>query len=355
MRSSIFSSKTPAKAHIVLLLALCALFCLATEAVTEYFFGRVSHVESRRENEYRRAMAVRSGKPQGKLSVLVAGNSLLLHGVDFPELQRELGSEVELHRVVFEDTSYLDWFYGLNHIFRQGARPDVVVLLLSPLQFTDDESVGDYGARMLVDHRDILSYARDVGADRNRTSVLALDNLSFFFGTRTEIRTWILGKLLPDLPRLTHYFRGNSEPPAYSVPVEVARKRLARLRETCNRYGAVFLLTIPPTREDSPADARAVERAGASQGVPVLVPVGEGILPASDFADLVHLNAEGAAHFTPLLADGLRHVVLERIAAAGQNTPGSLQNSASLHLTAREAQEKQAHTLGAHTESADPR
>lgn len=342
----------PTKAHIALVLALCALFCLAAEAVSGYFFGRVSRVESRREAEYRIAMALRSSKPQGKISVLVAGNSLLLHGVDFPQLQRELGPEVELHRLVFEDTSYLDWFYGLNHIFRQGARPDVVVLLLSPVQFTDDQSVGDYGARMLVDRRDILSYAREVGADRNRTSVLVLDNLSFFFGTRAEFRTWILGKLLPDLPRLTRYFRGNSDPPAYNVPVDIATQRLARLRETCSRYGAAFLLTIPPTREDSPADARAVQRAGASQGVPVLVPVDEGILPSTDYADLVHLNAQGAAHFTPLLAEKLRHAVLEPLAAG---TPGSLQHSASLHLTAREAQEKQADSQAAHTQSADPR
>jgi hypothetical protein len=337
MRLSIFSSKTPTKAHIVLVLALCALFCLTAEAVTGYFFGRVSRIESRREGEYRMAMMVRSGKPQRKLSVLLAGNSLLLHGVDFPELQSELGPEVQLYRVVFEGTSYLDWFYGLNHIFRQGARPDVVVLLLSPVQFTDDESVGDYGARMLVDHRDILSYARDVGADRNRTSVLALDNLSFFFGARAEIRTWILGKLLPDLPRLTNYFRGNSDSAAYTVPLEVATSRLAQLRATCGRYGAAFLLTIPPTREDSPAEARAVELAGASQGVPVLVPVGEGVLPKSDYADLVHLNPQGAARFTRLFAGRLRQFVRGSVAA--QATAGPvLVDSASVRVIAKEKQ-----------------
>jgi hypothetical protein len=337
MRSSIFSSEKPVKAHIVLVLALCALFCLSVEVVTAYFFGRVSRIESRREGEYRQAMAVRSGKPRGKLSVLVAGNSLLLHGVDFPELQRELGPEVELHRVVFEDTSYLDWFYGLNHIFRQGARPDVVVLLLSPVQLTDDTTEGDYGAHMLVDHRDILSYARDVGADRNRTSVLALDNLSFFFGTRTEVRTWILGKLLPDLPRLTRYFRGNSDAPAYSVPVEVATSRLARLRATCGRYGAAFVLTVPPTRTDSPADTRVVETAGASLGVPVLVPVDEGVLPQSDYADLVHLNPHGAARFTPLFAGRLRQFVSGGMTAQAA-TASATQPSASLRVTARETE-----------------
>lgn len=337
MRSSIFSSEKPVKAHIVLVLALCALFCLSVEVVTGYFFGRVSRIESRREGEYRQAMAVRSGKPRGKLSVLVAGNSLLLHGVDFPELQRELGPEVELHRVVFEDTSYLDWFYGLNHIFRRGARPDVVVLLLSPVQLTDDATEGDYGAHMLVDHRDILAYARDVGADRNRTSVLALDNLSFFFGTRAEVRTWILGKLLPDLPRLTRYFRGNSDAPAYSIPVEVATSRLARLRATCGRYGAAFVLTVPPTRTDSPADTRVVKTAGASLGVPVLVPVDEGVLPQSDYADLVHLNPHGAARFTPLFAGRLRPFVSGGITAQAAAAP-AVEPSASLRVTARETE-----------------
>src|SRR5690348_13604842 len=104
MPSSISSSKTPTKADIVLVLLACAFFCLLTEAVTACFFGRISRIESRREGEYRMAMAVRSGKPRGKISVLVAGNSLLLNGVDFPTLQQEIGPRVELQRVVFEDT-----------------------------------------------------------------------------------------------------------------------------------------------------------------------------------------------------------------------------------------------------------
>ena len=331
MRSSIFSSKTPTKAHIVLVLAVCALFCLTTESVTEFFFGRVSRIEARREGEYRSAMAVRSDRPAGRISVLVIGNSLLLHGVDFPQLQQEMGPEVELHRVVFEDTSYVDWLYGLNHMFRQGARPDVVVQLLSPVQLTSDATVGDYGAHMLVDHRDILSFARDVGADRNRTSVLALDNVSFFFGARAQIRTWILGKILPDLPRLTSLFHGKADP-VYRVPPDLARTRLGRLRAVCQHYGTTFVLTVPPTRQESDADIRAVEAAGSAQGVPVLVPVHLGVLPVSDYSDFIHLNSQGAARFTPLFADSLRQVVLTSVAAASPVTTPSWQRAASLHV-----------------------
>lgn len=131
MRLSTFNSKVPTKAHIVLLLALCAVFCASVELVTAHYFGRVSRIEKRRETEYRDALAVRSARVRHKTSVLVAGNSLLLHGVDFPQLQQDIGEGIELHRTVFENTSFLDWYYGLQQIFNAGAQPDVTVLVLS--------------------------------------------------------------------------------------------------------------------------------------------------------------------------------------------------------------------------------
>lgn len=308
MRLFTSNSKAP-KAHIVLLLALCAAFGWSVEAVTAYFFGRVSHVEKRRESEYRAALSMRSAKLRGKLSVLVAGNSLLLNGVNFPSLQQEIGSEMELQRTVFENTSYFDWYYGLRHMFRVGAQPDVVVLVLSPLQLTSEGSEGDYIAHMLVDHHDVLRFANALGADRNKTSVLALDNFSFFFGARAEIRTWILGKLLPDLPTLTHYFHQNStfDPPSSTIISDRAAERLRQLRNLCLQHGAEFLLVIPPARSDY--GASTVATAGANEGISVLIPMRDGSLPPSDYTDAFHLNPHGAMKFTPALASSLKQAM----------------------------------------------
>jgi len=288
-----------------LVLALCVLLCISVELVTTRYFVRVSRTEKRREAEYRAALAMRSAKGDNKLGVLLLGNSILLRGVDFPELQRDLGPDVQVTRTVFENTSFLDWFYGLRQFFRAGSRPDVVVLVLSPWQLVSDATDGDYAVQMLVDRRDLLRFAKETGADRNAISVMALAKASFFFGTRAEIRTWILNTILPDLPELTRYFRFDVSAKDDPHFTEIAAKRLNRLRELCAQYGATFVLVVPPAREDT--GLKAIVDAAAAQGVPALVPMR--VLPGSDYADLIHLNAHGAATFTPVLADSLRQTL----------------------------------------------
>jgi hypothetical protein len=134
-----------------------------------------------------------SASQRGRTSVLLAGNSLLLHGVDLPNLQRTVSPDLEVHKTVFENTGYLDSYYGLRRLFKGGSRPNLVVLVLSPSQLVSNWTDGDYSVKMLVDRRDLLSFASDLRADWNRMSVLALDNVSYFFGTRAETRSWILG------------------------------------------------------------------------------------------------------------------------------------------------------------------
>jgi hypothetical protein len=72
-------------------------------------------------------------------------------------------------------------------------------------------------------------------------------------------------------------------------------------------------------------------------GVPVLVPVDEGVLPQSDYADLVHLNPHGAARFTPLFAGRLRQFVSGATTAQAATAP-AMEPAASLRVTARETE-----------------
>jgi hypothetical protein len=320
MHSSISSSETPTKAHVATLLCLCLVLCLAVEVITVRLFPVVSKMERRHESEYRSALFVQSGKPRGTTSVLIAGNSLLLHGVEYPQLQQAMGSNVELRRVAIENTFYFDWYYGLRRIFHAGARPDVVVLVLNPAQLTSDAIDGDYSVHMMVDGRDLPDLGRNIGADRNRMSVLALDKMSFFFGDRAQIRSLILGRILPDLPKLTQSFHFTATVPAAEVVNQRAALRLSRLRQLCADHGVSLVLVLPPAMQDT--GANPVLQAAVSEHVPVLMPLAPGALPESDYSDAFHLNSLGVVKFTSLLADGLKNVMQHpAVQANGAMTP----------------------------------
>jgi|SRR5215471_14619247 len=306
MHLSTSNFKAPSLRHIWLLGLACVLVCAFIEAGTALEFGRISHIEQRREAEFQRAKDVRHSVRAA--SVLVVGNSLLLQGVDFPKLQQQTGPELSLYRVVVENTFYLDWYYGLRRIFASGARPDAIVLVLNPSQLTSPAIGGDYTAHFLVDTSDLLEFAKETGADRNQTSSLVLANLSFFYGTRAEIRTWVLGRILPDLPILTRNFHNAPKKPTADALRKLTTQRLERLRQLCQQYQSELVFVVPPSTEDVGADI--VTRAAASIGVDVLIPIAPGILPLSDYSDRFHLNANGASKFTPPLAAGLRRTIL---------------------------------------------
>lgn len=305
MPSSISNSRKATTRDVVLLLVVCALFSAFLELGSAFGFGRLSQMEHRRQTEYQNALATRSSKGRHGTSVLVVGNSLLLEGVDFPALQQDVGPAIDLRRMVVENTFYLDWYYGLRHIFRAGARPDVVVVVLNPTQISSSSFNGDYSAHLLVDRRDLWDFAKDTAADRNAMSSLALANLSFFYGTRTEIRTWILGNILPGLP---HLFHSTPTVPKAQAFAAVAAQRTAQLRDLCTQHGAELVIVLPPARLNTGADV--ILQAAAANGVKVLSPIAPGVLPSSDYSDNFHLNSSGAGKFTPALASGLRQVLV---------------------------------------------
>ena len=300
MHSSTSNSKTPQIRDIVLLLGACALFCVLLEGGTTFYFARVSKIENRRESEYQDAVAIRSARTHHAASVLVAGNSLLLEGVNFPQLLKAVSPELEPRRLVVENTFYLDWYYGLRRIFKMGAQPDIVVLMLNPIQLTAPAFNGDYSAHLLVDRGDLLEFAKNTGADRNETSTLAMANLSFFYGSRAEIRTWILGKLLPGVGNL---FRPPVGSQKSDVSEQLAAERLVRLRDLCSSHGSDLVIVLPPARLG--IGVTEVLQAASASGVKVLLPIAPGVLPASDYSDNFHLNGDGANRFTPVLATKL--------------------------------------------------
>jgi len=59
---------------------------------------------------------------------LLVGNSLLLYGVDLDRLHELTSGRMQIYPIFLEATGYYDWLYGLRRLFRQGSRPQVVVV-----------------------------------------------------------------------------------------------------------------------------------------------------------------------------------------------------------------------------------
>src|SRR5438552_6110208 len=112
-----------------LLLAGCAVVALGAEAAARIALDRISKIQHRTMDEYRLARAIGTESPGGRPSVLIVGNSLLDEGVRFERVRDGLRQEWDARRFVVENTSYYDWYYGLKRLFREGARPDIVIVV----------------------------------------------------------------------------------------------------------------------------------------------------------------------------------------------------------------------------------
>lgn len=289
---------------IVTLIALLALFCAGLEGLTRIAYTRISHIRSRVEAERTAAMRVGTSAA-GRHELLMVGNSLLKDDVDLPALKNALEPDVKITRFVVEDTTYWDWYYGLNKLLRGGARPETIVLVLSPRQLLSPAIQGDMFASVLMDRRDVLRVATTVGADRTTTSGLLLDTFSDFYGSRAEIRNFVLHAMLPKSEHLSFFLR----PPASRLAEDdgteaLAAERLRAIKELAEQHGAHFVLAVPPLMTNEAI--APVLRAATHEQTAVLVPLAPGALPASSYSDGFHLNGSGAAVFTNVLARDLR-------------------------------------------------
>jgi hypothetical protein len=82
-------------------------------------------------------------------------------------------------------------------------------------------------------------------------------------------------------------------------------ERLSAVNELCRANGSQFVLVIPPTDQKG---SDTISVVGKELGIPVLVPVADGVLDQSFYqADGFHLNEMGAQFFTLQLATELKH------------------------------------------------
>jgi len=302
----------------IAVIGLFVLVLLGAEILSRYAFPRISQIEGRiRRDEYQ-AMSIRAPAPGSPPTVLLAGNSLLLRGLDYPKIRTAMATEARVIRFGIENTEYLDWYYGLHHLFASGVRPPMVVLCLNMGQTVSSRTLGDYSARHLFGASDLLPVAHDAGMDATRTSGLILAHWSAFYASRATIRNFILNFTDPPYARAMHAIADNTVvplPPDDEL-IRRARKRLNSIQQLCDQYGVQLVLLIPPSlgrNNELLASAAGLEHVSVDYPLPL------GTMGPELFSDGTHLNAKGAAIFTDAIAGCLR----ARLGKGGLPRPGS--------------------------------
>ena len=302
MPSSISNSRHPAFTHAKVFFVICLALIVSFEFLSSYLLKHHSETYARVCRQYADALQVRPARPGEPESVLMVGNSLLLEGIDVDRLQKLTSSQLSIHPIFLEATGYYDWLYALRRLFREGSRPDVVVLGVGVRSFLSNGVRQDYAPLMFFDLKDAANVAHDLKFDNTETSNLLLAHSSVFWDTRSVIRMQILRHTVPHCRQLFLLLKPQ---PAIPPPPEfaaIANPRLERLQQVCASYGAKLIILVPPT----PSSEDAVHQmilASRKVGVKTLVPVDPAVLSVHYYQpDEIHLNSEGAAIFTVALA-----------------------------------------------------
>jgi len=305
MRSSVFDSKSLALAYAKALAGICAILIIAVEISSIYLLKHHSVTYARVSRQYDEAVKMRPAGPGEPPCVLMVGNSLLLHGVELNRLRALTSGSMRIYPVFLEATGYYDWLYGLQRLFRQGARPQVVVVGVGVNYFLKNGVRQDYAPMLFLDARDTLAVASDLHLDRTATSNLLLAHSSTFWDTRSAIRTQVLSHVVPHVEDLFLLVNAKPAIPEGREFEEITIPRLQRLRELCEAHGAKLILLVPPTLSSESAVSQMAD-AARTAGVDISVPIDPAALSAKFYRpDGMHLNPEGAVLFTSALARDL--------------------------------------------------
>jgi hypothetical protein len=305
MRSSISGFKSRALTYAVALAGICAILIVVLEISSAYLLRHHSITYARISRQYDEAVKLRPAGPGDPPSVLMVGNSLLLHGVELDRLEALTSARMRIYPIFLEATGYYDWLYALRRLFRHGARPQVVVVGVGVNYFLENGVRQDYAPMLFFDARDTLAVASDLHLDRTAASNLLFSHSSTFWDTRSPIRTQILSYLVPHVEDLFLLVNTRPTVPQSREFEAIAVPRLRRLRELCEAHGAKFILLVPPTLSSESAVSE-MAYAAHTAGVDVSVPIDPAELSAKFYQrDGMHLNSDGALLFTSALAKDL--------------------------------------------------
>jgi len=296
----------PTSAHIgivVLLAGLVGIF-VALETGSSWALRHLSRTERRITTELNAARHIPPRAADGRPTVLLVGNSLLIEGVQMDGLQQGLASEYAVSRYAIERTAYYDWYFGLSRLLEEGSRPSMIVMILAPDQVSSNLTLGESFAYREVSTHDLPKMVQETHLDKNVASSYMLAHWSRWQANKEFIRQCIMILLVPRFRQLAGRIADRG--PHLTDPdliLNRARERLPKLQEMTRAYGIPIVLLIPPAlREDHSAE---LQKTAASVGFPVWVPSYPGELSRDYFRDNLHLNPKGASLFTSRLVQQL--------------------------------------------------
>ncbi len=303
MRSFTFSSKSA-----WLLLGGCVAIALAAEGAARLALTRVSRIEGRTAAEYQLARTIGTDAC-GLRHVLFIGNSLLDEDIQFDRVRDALATHWDARRFVVEQTYYYDWYFGLRRLLDEGARPDVVIIVLSPRQWIQSRIRGDYSARYLMGTGDLFDVARELGLNATQATNLFAARVSTFWSARAEMRNFVLHLLMPEVGRLMNFSSVIDGRPLTDEKVEpIATARIQRLHGIVAGYGGRLVVLVPVLLDSRGGNGWiGLTRAARAARVTTLMPAANGSFPRHLYRDAgLHLNPTGATAFTDVLIPALR-------------------------------------------------
>src|SRR4051812_40176230 len=219
-----------------LLVAGCCVVALSVEAAARLGLDRASKIQRRMVEEYAKARAIGQDGSTGR-HVLVVGNSLLDEGVQFERVRGALEERFDARRYMVEQTVYYDWLYGLRRLYREGARPDIVVVMLGTGHWLSPTIRGDYSAQYLWSAKVLPLVARDLSMHPTQATDLMFAGVSKFWGARAEMRNFVLGHLMPDLATFMNASSiVDRRPMVDSDITPVLSTRIARMRQVTDEH-----------------------------------------------------------------------------------------------------------------------
>jgi hypothetical protein len=294
-----------ARTGIFALLTGLALILLGLELSSPLILTRLSRIERRVEKETLAARDLRPLTQDGRPTVLLAGNSLLIEGVQLDALRDSLASQYEVSRLAIEQTHYLDWYFGLRRLLEQGSHPSVIVLSLATDQLASRFTLGESFAHRQMSARDFPIVVREAKLDKTTASTYLFAHWSNWLADKGFIRQDVLILLVPHFRELAARIADHGphvgDP---SVLLGMAQQRLPELHDLAQTYAVQIVLLVPPTLTQD--HSQQVQELGQQAGVPVWVLSPPGEFAKDLFLDGFHLNLQGSEIFTARLADRIR-------------------------------------------------
>jgi hypothetical protein len=301
---------------VVAILVAIALILVGFETATRSIIERASKVQRTVNQEYREAVHITKGPLPLPKQLLIIGNSLVGHGIDFESLKQGLGPRWQVHRFWIYDTAYQDWYFGLRRLFAEGSRPDAVAVVFGAMHWCAPGIRGDYSSQYLFQTRDLRELQSRLALDRTTTSSLLFARYSKFYALRSDIRKLVLDHIIPDLPQMHSLFQPTAGKRMSDEEVRaILDTRIASYREIANSYGAKLILIVPPIPRPGEEHQSSLRMAAADAGVQIAMPMSYADVPATDFADDVHLTPAGARLYISALVKTLAPALDQSVSA----------------------------------------